>query len=162
MQIRAAIEADLDDIRAIYNDVIATTTAAYRDEPVNADERLAWFKARRAAGFPVLVAVRAREVLGFAAYGDFRHGSCYRRTVELTVHVKAGERGKGIGGALVEALVAKAGADGKHTIVASIDADNAPSIRLFKRLGFVEVAHFREVGFKFGRWLDLVFLERVL
>jgi phosphinothricin acetyltransferase len=112
--------------------------------------------------YPVLVAVDHGEVVGFASFGDFRMWPGYRFTVEHTVHVRAGMRGQGVGTALMRLLVERAARLGKHVMIAGVDADNAGSLVFHERLGFTRVAHFREVGFKFGRWLDLVFLQRLL
>ena len=110
----------------------------------------------------MLVAKDDSGVLGFASFGEFRAWPCYRNTVEHTVHVRADARGQGIGRSLVEALLPLAQHLGKHVMVAGIDADNAVSRRLHEQLGFQEVGRFREVGRKFDRWLDLVFLQRLL
>jgi L-amino acid N-acyltransferase len=157
----AALE-DLPGVLAIFNDVIAHTTAVYREQPVTLEERTSWRKSRLEQGFPVLVAKDDSGVLGFASFGEFRAWPCYRNTVEHTVHVRADARGQGIGRSLVEALLPLAQHLGKHVMVAGIDADNAVSRRLHEQLGFQEVGRFREVGRKFDRWLDLVFLQRLL
>jgi phosphinothricin acetyltransferase len=163
MQLRDATEADLRGILAIHNEVIATSTAIYATEPGSLDERRAWLHARHARGFPVLVAIEAGEVRGFASFGDWRGGwNGYRFTVEHSVHVRSDARGRGIGRCLVEALVPRALALRKHVLLGAIDAANQASIRFHARLGFEQVAHFREVGHKFGRWLDLVFMQRIL
>ena len=162
-RIRDATLEDLPAILAIFNDVIATTTAVYFLQPVTLDERRAWFEARRKAGFPVLVADDGGDVLGFASFGEFRGAwPGYRYTVEHSVHVRAGARGRGLGRLLVSSLFDPALATGKHVMVGGIDADNAASIGMHAALGFQQVAHFREVGHKFGRWLDLVFMQRHL
>jgi phosphinothricin acetyltransferase len=160
--IRAAGAADVGAIHAIYNQVIATSTAIYWSAPASLQERTAWVDARVAAGFPVLVAEREDAVLGFASFGEFRGPSGYRYSVEHTVHVHADCRGQGVGPRLVAALFPFATALGKHVMIGGIDAANAASLRMHARLGFEEVAHFREVGHKFGRWLDLVFMQRFL
>jgi L-amino acid N-acyltransferase YncA len=161
--IRAAHADDVAAIRAIFNDVIATSTAVYYFEPVSLEERKAWFTGRTAAGFPVLVAERDGEVLGFSSFGAFRGAwPGYRYSVEHSVHVRADFRGQGIGPRLVAALFPYATALGKHVMIGGIDAANAASLRMHARLGFTQVAHFREVGHKFGRWLDLVFMQRLL
>jgi L-amino acid N-acyltransferase YncA len=161
--VRAASEADLAGILAIYNDVIATSTAVYTSEPATLAKRGAWFAARRAQGFPVLVAVAGSEVLGFASFGEWRGAwPGYRYTVEHSVHVRGDVRGRGIGRALLEALFPAALALGKHVMIGGIDAANHASIRFHARLGFERVACFREVGHKFGRWLDLIFMQRFL
>jgi L-amino acid N-acyltransferase YncA len=162
MQMRDAQEEDAPGILAIYNDVIAHSTAVYSEQPVLLEERLAWLRSRRERGYPVMVAVEADQVLGFTSFGDFRAWPCYRHTVEHTVHVRSDQRGRGLGSQLLQALIPKAEALGKHVLVAGIDADNAVSLRLHQRMGFERVAHFRQVGRKFDRWLDLVFMQRFL
>ena len=160
MQLRDALEGDLPGILEIYNEVIANTTAVYSEEPVSLAERLAWFNSRKAQTYPVIVAAEGAEILGFCSFGDFRAWPCYRYSVEQSVHVRADHRGRGVGRALLDAIVPRASAIGKHVLIAGIDADNLPSLKLHERAGFVPVAHFREVGRKFDRWLDLVFMQR--
>jgi L-amino acid N-acyltransferase len=162
MEIRDAVECDVPGILEIYNDVIANSTAIYTEKPVSLPDRLAWFKARQEQKYPVLVATDATGVLGFISFGDFRAWPCYQYSVEHSVHVRADRRGRGIGGALLEVIVPRASALGKHVLIAGIDADNRSSIKLHARAGFTHVAHFREVGRKFDRWLDLVFMQRFL
>jgi phosphinothricin acetyltransferase len=162
IQITDLDESDLPLILDIYNDVILTSTAIYTERPVDLHNRRQWWRARTAQGFPVLVARRDGEVLGFASFGEFRSFPCYAATVEHSVHVHAQHRGKGIGTLLVLALLARAKSLGKHVIVGGIDADNSSSLRLHRKLGFVDAGHFHEVGRKFGRWLDLIFLQRLL
>ena len=163
MLVREAQEEDLGGILAIYNDVIATSTAIYTQEPATLADRHAWFATRRQQGFPVLVAAEGPDVLGFSSFGDWRGAwPGYRYTVEHSVHVRADCRGIGIGRKLIEALLPRALAMGKHVMIGGIDAANEASIRFHARLGFGEVARFREVGHKFGRWLDLVFMQRLL
>jgi phosphinothricin acetyltransferase len=161
-EVRDARENDLGGLLEIYNDVVATSTAIYRDDPATLADRREWWAQRVAQGYPVLVATRESEVIGFASFGDFRAWPGYRFTVEHTVHVRADLRGRGVGTALMRPLLDRAAALGKHVMVAGVDADNSGSLAFHERLGFVRVAHFREVGFKFGRWLDLVFLQRTL
>jgi L-amino acid N-acyltransferase len=162
MQIRPASEMDVPGILDIYNDVIATTTAVYAEQPVTLNDRLSWFRARRAHDFPVLVAEDETGVIGFASFGDFRAAPCYRYTVEHTVHVRADRRRRGIARALLDDLIPKATAMGKHVVIAGIDASNHASLELHRGLGFEPAAHFRQVGRKFDRWLDLVFMQRIL
>ena len=197
--IRAARQEDLPAILAIFNDLIATSTAVYTETPVDLAERTAWFEARQAAGFPVLVveelplqagssgasgvagasgaagplrgalvpadgqalSAPCPVVLGYASFGPFR-GSWpgYRHTVEHSVHVRADQRGRGVGTALIHALLAEAQARDVHVMVGAIDAENTGSLRLHARLGFVETGRMPQVGRKFGRWLDLVFMQR--
>jgi L-amino acid N-acyltransferase len=157
-----ATEADLAGLVAIYNEVIATSTAVYSSEPVTLADRRSWWSARIAQDYPVLVARDSRGVCGFSTFGDFRAWPGYRFTVEHTVHVRADGRSRGIGTLLVQALFPRAAALGKHVMIAGVDADNAASIRFHERLGFTHGGRLREVGFKFDRWLDLVFMQRQL
>ena len=155
-----ASESDLAALVAIYNEVIANSTAVFSHLPVTLDERRGWWRARLAQGYPVLVAHDARGVAGFASFGDFRAASGYRFTVEHTVHVRADGRRRGIGTRLVSALFPRAVRCGKRVMIAGVDADNAAAIGFHERLGFERVGLLREVGRKFDRWLDLVFLQR--
>ena len=160
MELRDAAEEDLAGLCAIYNDVIATSTAVYSSVPVTLEDRRQWWRARTAAGYPVLVAVDESGVIGFATFGDFRAWPGYRFTVEHTVHVRADRRGSGVGSMLLRALFPRAAALGKHMMIAGVDAANTASIRFHERLGFEQAGRLREVGHKFDRWLDLVFLQR--
>jgi phosphinothricin acetyltransferase len=162
LSIRDAVPADLPAILDIFNDVILTTTAVYSEQPVTLENRRAWFEERRARGYPVLTACMGETVAGFGSFGDFRPWPCYGPSVEHSVHVRADFRSHGIGRELVKALVARAEALGKHTIIAGVDSENVASFRLHQRLGFTEAAHLREVGLKFGRRLDLKLLQKML
>ncbi|MEZ5773976.1 MAG: N-acetyltransferase family protein [Hyphomicrobiaceae bacterium] len=162
MSIRPAAREDLPAILAITNDVIATSTAIYNDQPVTLESRVEWFEARRRLGYPVLVAEAGASIVGFSSFGDFRSWPGYRHTVEHSIHIARDFRGRGTGSALVRALYPLASALGKHVMIAGVDAANESSIRFHERLGFERAAHLREVGRKFGRWLDLVLLQRFL
>jgi L-amino acid N-acyltransferase YncA len=160
--IRPATEADLPAILAIYNDAVVNTAAIWNDDIVDLDNRVAWFRTRVGQGFPVLVAVEGETVLGYASYGDFRAFQGYRFTVENSIYVATSARGKGAGSALLAALVEAAKEQGKHMMVAGIEAGNEVSLRLHEKQGFVETARMPELGYKFGRYLDLVFLQKTL
>ena len=163
MRIEDASDDDLPAVVAIYNEVMRTSTAIYREEPATLAERQAWNEARKTNGYPLLVArTDDAPVAGFATFGDFRAWPGYRYTVEHSVHVHRDLRGRGIGTALVQALLPLALAMDKHVMIGGIDATNEGSLRMHERLGFERVAHFREVGRKFGRWLDLVFVQRFI
>jgi phosphinothricin acetyltransferase len=159
MQIRDAVQTDFEEITAIYNEVLTNSTAIYSDRPTTCEERIAWWKGRLVQGYPVLVAADAGGVAGFATCGDFRPWPGYRFTVEGTVHIHSGLRARGVGTELLKALIERAGALGKHTMIAGVDSENAASLRFLERFGFQRAGCLREVGFKFGRFLDLVFLE---
>src|SRR5262249_22138984 len=120
--VRDATESDVPAILAIYNEVLATSTAIFSDTPSKLEDRLQWLRDRRALGYPVLVATDESGVLGFASFGDFRSWPGYRHTVEHSVHVRADVRGRGIGRALMRALLERATALGKHVMVAGVDA----------------------------------------
>ena len=162
VDVRDADQHDVPGILAIYNDVIATSTAVYREEPATLDDRMQWLTSRRAAAYPVLVAADDSGIVGFASYGDFRTWPGYRFSVEHTVHIRAEQRGRGVGTTLMRALIERARQQGKHVMIGGVDADNGASLRFHERLGFTRAAHLHQVGFKFGRWLDLVFVERML
>jgi L-amino acid N-acyltransferase YncA len=162
MNIRDAIEADMQAVTAIYNDAVANTTAIWNDTTVDVANRLAWFADRKRAGYPVLVAVEGDEVIGYASFGDWRAFDGYRHTVEHSVYVRNDQHGKGIGKALMLALIDRARAIGKHVMVAGIEAGNTGSIRLHEKLGFENVGLLKQVGMKFGKWLDLAFLQLTL
>ena len=164
MLVRAATEADLPGMLAIFNEIIRSSTAVYTEQEATLEDRRAWLANRTAQGYPVLTATDAADgsVLGYSTFGDFRPWPGYRRTVEHSVYVRADMRGRGVGAALVQPLFGLAAALGKHVMVAGIDAANPASIRLHERLGFERAGTLREVGTKFGRWLDLVFMQRFL
>ena len=157
-----ASRGDLPRILAIYNEVIRNSTAVYSEEEFTAARGETWFDAKAAHGFPLIVARDASGITGFGTFGEFRAWPCYRHSVEHSVHVREDCRGQGIGRALVTELLARAAAMRKHVMIAGIDADNAASIGLHRSLGFTSVGHFHEVGFKFGRWLDLTFMQCIL
>jgi L-amino acid N-acyltransferase YncA len=159
MQIRDAVLADFDEITAIYNEVLTNSTAIYNDRPTTREERIAWWKQRQEQGFPLLVATDGTSIAGFGTFGDFRPWPGYRFTVEGTVHIHSATRGQGVGTALLKTLVARAAALGKHTMIAGVDSENIASLRFLERFGFVRSAHLREVGYKFGRFLDLILLQ---
>ncbi|HMH87373.1 MAG TPA: GNAT family N-acetyltransferase [Steroidobacteraceae bacterium] len=154
-----ATRQDLPEILAIYNEVIRNSTAVYTEVELTAERGEAWYEAKIAGGFPLMIARDASGITGFGSFGEFRAWPCYRHSVEHSVHVRTDRRGTGIGRLLVTELMSRASAMQKHVMIAGIDADNAASIKLHQSLGFINVGHFHEVGFKFGRWLDLVFLQ---
>jgi phosphinothricin acetyltransferase len=146
----------------IYNHVIANTTAVYHYQPHTMEMRKAWYDGRVKEGLPVFVAEDDGQVVGFSSYGPFRPWPAYKYTMENSVYVADGQRGKGIGRLLMEPLIQYAREKDVHVIIAVIDASNDASVQLHRRFGFEEVGHFRQVGYKFDRWLDLKFMELVL
>lgn len=159
MILRAATAADVPAVTAIYNSAVEHTTASYDLEPVSLTDRLAWFEHKVQAGWPVLVAEEDGEVVGWGSFGPFREKAGYRHTVEHSVYVRADQRGGGIGSALLETLVAEARSRALHVMIGGVDADNAASIAFHERHGFRVVGRLPQVGRKFDRWLDLVYLH---
>ena len=163
MIIRDATPDDLPAIRDIYNDAVANTTAIWNETIVDLENRMKWFSDRQNSGYPVLVAIAGDgTVAGYASFGDWRAFDGYRHTVENSVYVEKNQRGGGIGKALMLALIERATALGKHVMVAGIEAGNTGSIRLHEKLGFTITGEMKEVGTKFGRWLDLTFMQIIL
>ena len=162
VRIRPATEDDLPAILAIYNEVIANTTAAYVFEPHTLEMRKQWFDDLKAGGWPVVVAESEGAVAGFGCIGVFRGKPGYKYTGEHTVYVHADHRGKGVGHALLSTLIAEARRLELRTLIGGIDSANAASIAFHAGFGFVECARIKDVAYKFGRWLDLVFMQLIL
>nr|WP_319516317.1 GNAT family N-acetyltransferase [uncultured Cohaesibacter sp.] len=158
--IRSAKLEDAAAIAEIYNDAVRTTTAIWNDETVTVQNRADWIASKQIDGWPLFVLEDAQgAVAGYATYGPWRAWDGYRHTVEHSVYVEKGHRGQGIGKALMQALISKAKQTDIHVMVAGIEAGNEASIGLHEKLGFNRAGTLREVGTKFGRWLDLTFLE---
>ncbi|MEN9704209.1 MAG: hypothetical protein RLZZ393_88 [Pseudomonadota bacterium] len=147
-------------ILGILNDAILNSTALYEYVPRPPSAMAAWFAAKRAGGFPVLgVEDGQGTLLGFATYGGFRGFAAYKYTVEHSVYVHPGHRGRGVGRQLLSALVGRARAQDLHLLVGALDAANAASIALHEGLGFAHAGTIREAAYKFDRWLDLAFYQ---
>ncbi len=162
LHIRDAGEADLPAILAIYNHAIETTTAVFSYAPHTMDMRREWFADKQTRGYPVLAAEVDGVIAGFARYGPFRAWPAYRYSVEHSVYVAGTARRQGIARRLMEVLLERARAQDFHVVIGGIVSENAPSLALHEALGFEKVAHFRQVGYKFARWLDLTFVQVVL
>jgi L-amino acid N-acyltransferase len=163
--IRDAVPADVPAIAGLYNALIPTTTVAWTEEIQTVDQRQAWFDKQVSERFPVVVAEVNGEVVGFCAYGHFRGAGMwpgYSTTAEHTIHVAEAYWGTGVGRALLEELTTRAKSADIHVLVGAVDGANTASIEFHARLGFVEVARMPQVGHKFGRWLDLVLMQRIL
>jgi len=158
---RFATVADLPAIDAIYNHYVLHSTCTYQTEPETADDRRAWFD-RHGPHHPVIVATRDSGVVGWGSLSPFHARCAYAHTVEDSVYVRDDMRRGGIGRTLLADLLQRAQAIGHHTVLASIDASQTASIALHRQFGFTDAAHLTEVGFKFGRWLDVVYLQRLL
>jgi L-amino acid N-acyltransferase len=163
MKVRPASRADIPAILDIYNDAVLTTTATYDYEPRSLQQRIVWFEEHEKMGFPVFVAEDDEgRVLGWSSLGHYHDRKGYQFTVQNSVYVAAHARGSGLGTMLMAPLLKSALEKGWRAIIAAIDADNAVSIRLHAKFGFFEVGRFPKVGFKFGRWLDVVYMELLL
>ena len=161
--IRAATDADIDAITAIYAVEVRDFVNTYEYDAPGAEEMLRRARAIVAGGYPYLVAEVDGHVAGFAYASSFRSRIGYRHTVENSVYVAAGWQGRGIGSALLERLIVECGARGFRQMVAVIgEAANSASIRLHERHGFRHVGTFSGIGLKHGRWLDTVFMQRPL
>lgn len=157
------LERHGDPILAILNAAILHTTAVYDYKPRPASSMAAWFGDKAVKGFPVLgIEGEDGSLLGFATYGTFRAWPAYKYTVESSVYVRSDARGRGVGDALLARLIDEAERRGVHTLIGGIDAQNAISIRLHQKHGFAHAGTIRQAGYKFGRWLDLTFYQRIL
>lgn len=150
-------------IREILNHAIVHSTALYDYEPRTEDAMQAWFDGKERQGFPVIgILGPSGEVLAFGSYGSFRAWPAYKYTVEHSLYVEQGHRGRGFGRRVLDGLVELAQQQDLHCMVGGIDAENRASIRLHEARGFVACGLIRQVGFKFGRWLDLALYQRLL
>ena len=150
-------------ILAIFNDAILNSTALYDYKPRTAQNMVSWFETKRSGGFPVIGVEDADgALLAFGSFGAFRAFPAYKYTVEHSVYVRHDRRGQGLGAVVMQALIAAARGQDVHAMVGAIDASNAGSIALHQRLGFQLVGTLPQVGFKFGRWLDLAFYQLLL
>ena len=152
----------MPQILDIYNEAVLNTTASYDYEVHTLSMRKEWYVDKIKKGFPVFVAEENHVILGYCNLSSFRDKEGYKYTAENSVYVKTGHRGKGVGKLLFQPLLEAAKESGLHVIVAGIDATNKASIALHKQFGFEEVAHFKQTGFKFGKWLDLVFMQKII
>ena len=162
--VRPAVRGDCPGILAVYNEAVLTTTATYDYEPRTLEHREQWFDDHVRGDFAVFVAVESRpdgseSVVGWSALNRYHDRMGFRFTTENSVYVIASHRGKGIGSILLAPLIPAARSRGLHAIIAAIDASNEASLRLHARFGFERVGLFRQVGYKFDRWLDVAYME---
>jgi L-amino acid N-acyltransferase YncA len=163
MDIREAREDDVPDLQAIYAYHVLHGTGTFEGEPPSVEQMAARFHEVVDRGFVWLVAVDATGVLGFGYYAPFRERSAYRFTVEDSIYVREDVRGQGVGKALVARLIELATAAGLRQMIAVIgDAENVGSIGVHATLGFHIVGTMKSTGIKFGRWLDVVTMQRAL
>ena len=157
--LREAQEKDLPEILEILNYNILHTTVIYNYNTKSIVEMQDWFLEKQNLKFPILVAELDNKVVGYGTFGQFRPHEAYRYCIEHSVYVAHQMQGNGIGKKLILELIALAKQNKYHNMVAGVDAENKFSIQFHKKLGFQEVGYLKEVGYKFDRWLDLVFLQ---
>jgi L-amino acid N-acyltransferase YncA len=162
MIIRDLIDSDLPALLAIHNDAVLNTTSIWDEAPVDLENRRRWLQGRRQAGFAALACEQDGELLGYASFGDFRAWSGYRHCVEHSVYVAPDRRRRGAARLLLGELTKRAQAIGKHAMVGGVEGGNAASLSLHISMGFTVCGSLPQVGAKFGRWLDLVFVHRLL
>jgi phosphinothricin acetyltransferase len=162
LEIREADEADLPAILAIHNHVIATSTANFSYHAVDIEDRRAVLRDRQARRYPFLVAVAAGDLLGYASFGPFRPHDGFARTVEHSIYVAPGHQRRGVASRLMPVLIERARRLDKHAMLGALDAANTASIALHERLGFARVGLMPQVGFKFDRALDLLWMQLLL
>ncbi|MFM1862355.1 MAG: hypothetical protein RLZ26_877 [Pseudomonadota bacterium] len=160
--IRAAREGDAGAIGAIWNPIIRDTLVTFNPVEKTVDDIVRLIAERGAAGHGFLVAEEAEGIAGFASYGQFRAGAGYRGTMEHTIVLAPMARGRGIGRALMGALEDHARDRGARSMFAGVSGENPAGRAFHARLGYAEVAVLPAVGFKFGRWLDLVLMQKFL
>lgn len=160
--IRNATTEDIPQILEIVNHAILHTTSNYLYDVQTLEKQLHWFEEKKSKKFPIIVADHNGTAIGFGTYGTFREKIGYQFTVEHSVYVAPEFIGKGIGKQLLLALIIIAKDEGYHTMIGGIDAANLGSIAFHKKFGFVETGILKEVGFKFGKWLDLQFMQLIL
>ncbi|MDF5725011.1 MAG: GNAT family N-acetyltransferase [Rhizonema sp. PD37] len=160
--IRPAMIGDIEALLAIYNDAVLHTTATYDYNPRSLPEQLTWFQSKQEGGYPILVGIIKNNVVGFSSYGSFRARPGYCYTVEHSVYVHQNFRCRGLARILMTSLLQHAKNAGYHMMIGGIDADNIPSLNLHEQLGFIQVGHLKEVGWKFERRLDLIMVQKIL
>lgn len=160
--IRPAAPRDIPAIMAIWNPIIESTSITFTTTLKTAESLAADLAAKAAANHPFLVVEEGGEAKGFATYGTFRSGPGYARTMEHTIILGQEARGKGAGRQLIEALCTHARAQGIHSLIGGVSAENADGIAFHARVGFAEIARLPEVGYKFNRWMGLVLMQRML
>ncbi|UII24975.1 N-acetyltransferase family protein [Fulvivirga maritima] len=160
--IRKAVKEDLEAILQILNYEILHATAIYDYEEKSLADLQQWYADKVKKEIPLIVAEEAGEILGYATYDRFRPKEAYRKSVEHSVYLSQKARGRGLGSILLKEIIQRAREQGHHSMIAGIDADNHVSIHLHSKTGFKEVGRMKEVGYKFDRWLDLVFMQLIL
>ncbi len=161
MEIRSVNLGDAEAIRQIYNIEVLTTTVTFDLVERSAAEQIEWIHEHQGV-YPAIVAIEAEQVVGFASLSPYRPRPAYSTTAEDSIYVAHHARARGVGSALLGEIVERAGSHGFHAIMARIVGDHQASIGLHQRHGFELVGVEREVGRKFGRWLDVALMQRMI
>jgi L-amino acid N-acyltransferase YncA len=161
MRLRRAVDGDAEAIRLIYNNEVLTSTATLDLVPRSPADQAAWMSGHSGV-YPVLVADSEGEVAGFSSLSAYRSRPGYATCVEDSVYVAEGYRGRGVGRLLLEGAIAAAESHGFHSVIGRIGTEQTASIALHEACGFEVVGIEREVGRKFGRWLDVAIVQRLL
>jgi phosphinothricin acetyltransferase len=159
--IRAVESSDSASISVIYNHYVTSTTVSFEEKPVGTDEMTGRINNLRSSSLPWLVAEQQDEVIGYAYASPWKTRSAYRFAVEVTVYISSVSIGRGTGSELYARLIPMLQAQGVHTVIGGIALPNDSSIALHEKFGFKKVAHFQQVGFKFDRWIDVGYWQRV-
>lgn len=159
--IRPAAESDLVAINDIYNHYVLHSSCTYQEEPEPIEGRRRWFNSH-GEKHPVIVAEAGRQVVGWGSLSAYHARAAYRHTVENSIYVHHQHQRNGIGSILLKELIVRARHLGHRAIIAVIDAEQTGSVALHERFRFEKVGHFKQVGFKFDRWLDVVYMELIL
>ncbi len=159
--IRPAVESDLVAINDIYNHYVLHSTCTYQEEPETIEARRQWFVSH-GIKHPVIIAEADGQVVGWGSLSPFHSRCAYRNTVENSVYVHHQHHRRGIGSVILQDLITRAGRLGHHVIIAGIDGEQTASVALHTRFGFQKVGHLKQVGFKFGRWLDVIYMQLIV
>jgi len=160
--IRLATVDDLRAINDIYNYYVPRSTCTYQLEPETIEARTQWFHAHDPKQYPVIVAEQQQEVVGWGSLSKFRERAAYSPTVEGSIYIRHDCHRQGLGRLILLDLIERARAAGYHSLIGGADAEQTASIALQESLGFKRVAHLSQVGYKFGRWLDVIYLQLML
>lgn len=156
--LRPAAESDLKAINDIYNHYVLHSTCTYQEEPEPIESRRQWFR-HHGEKHPVIVVEEAGQVTGWGSLSAYHPRSAYRHTVENSIYVHHQHHRQGVGTHLMQALIVRARKLEHRAIIAVIDGEQDPSVALHTRFGFEKVGHLKQIGFKFGRWLDVIYME---
>jgi phosphinothricin acetyltransferase len=158
VRIRPATEADQEAILSIYNEAVLNTTATFDTVERSLVEQFAWFRKHK-QNHPVLIAEEEGDLIGWASLSSWSERIAYEGTVEVSVYIHLEHRGKGLGKKLLEVITLEGKKTGNHTVIARISSDNSVSMHIHEALGYRHVGTLKEVGFKFGKFIDVAMMQ---